>query len=116
MKHLFIGLDFGSDSVRALLTDECGNQLADCVHNYTRWGKGLYCDAAKGQFRQHPADYLEVLDETLPQLLRSSGVKPAQIIGKVVCLVIYKQLSQQTAKAVRRHCRNPAEKMWKHFP
>ena len=69
MKHLFIGLDFGSDSVRALLTDECGNQLAESVHNYTRWGRGLYCNAAKGQFRQHPADYLEGMEKVISAVL-----------------------------------------------
>jgi L-ribulokinase len=28
---------------------------------YPRWGKGLYCDPAKNQFRQHPQDYIDAL-------------------------------------------------------
>ena len=71
MKDLFIGLDFGSDSVRALLVDECGNQLAESVHNYSRWSKGLYCDASRGQFRQHPLDYLEGMEKVVSGVLKN---------------------------------------------
>lgn len=36
MEKLLIGLDFGSDSVRAVLVTENGEQLATSVHEYAR--------------------------------------------------------------------------------
>lgn len=61
-KSYVIGLDYGSDSVRAILVDALtGEQAAEAVHCYARWKEGLYCDAAANQFRQHPLDYLEGL-------------------------------------------------------
>ena len=53
-----IGLDFGSDSVRAVLVTENGAVLASCVKNYPRWMEGLYSNPATSQFRQHPLDYI----------------------------------------------------------
>lgn len=69
-----IGIDFGTDSVRSILVDERGNQLADAVHHYNRWGgKGKFCDPSANQFRQHPLDYLEGLTETITQVLDKAG-------------------------------------------
>ena len=43
MEHLYvIGIDYGTDSVRALLADaESGEGIAVAVCNYSRWGRGL---------------------------------------------------------------------------
>lgn len=61
--NLVIGIDYGSDSARAMLMDaETGNELALSVKEYPRWKQGLYCDAVNYQFRQHPLDYIEVLE------------------------------------------------------
>ncbi|GAB3897450.1 ribulokinase [Spirosoma agri] len=61
-----IGVDFGTDSVRALIVDtQTGQAVGTHVHEYQRWKKGLYCDPATSQFRQHPLDYLEGLEATI---------------------------------------------------
>lgn len=64
-----LGLDYGSDSVRALLVDTAsGAEVATHTVLYPRWAKGLYCDPATDQFRQHPLDYLESLEAVLSGL------------------------------------------------
>lgn len=68
-----IGIDFGTDSVRSVLVDEQGNQYADAVHYYNRWGESQFCDSSKSMFRQHPLDYLEGLTETITQVLKEAG-------------------------------------------
>ena len=69
--NLVIGIDYGTDSVRALLVDtESGNELATSIYEYPRWKKGLYCNAEKKQFRQHPLDYIEGLQTTIQNVLK----------------------------------------------
>lgn len=64
-----IGIDYGTDSVRSVLVDVEGNKLAEAVYEYPRWAEGLYCNSTENQFRHHPLDYLEGLEETLEQVL-----------------------------------------------
>jgi len=65
-----IGVDYGSDSVRALLVNaENGEELAVSVFEYPRWKKGLYCNSAENQFRQHPLDYIEGFEFTVKNVL-----------------------------------------------
>lgn len=67
---IVIGLDYGTDSVRAVLTDtDTGREISAGVHQYERWKKGLYCDPSKNQFRQHPLDYLEGLEQSIKAAL-----------------------------------------------
>ena len=69
-KNLVIGLDYGTDSGRAILMDaETGKELALSVKEYPRWKKGMYCDAVRSQFRQHPLDYVEVLEFIVKDVL-----------------------------------------------
>lgn len=66
-----IGIDYGTDSVRALLVNAInGEELAVSVFEYPRWKKGLYCHPAGNQFRQHPLDYIEGLEFTVRDVLR----------------------------------------------
>jgi L-ribulokinase len=80
MKYI-IGLDYGTDSVRALIVDQNGTEIATAVHYYTRWKKGLYCDPAASQFRQHPLDYLEGTEAAIKTAL---GLAPADVATQVV--------------------------------
>ncbi|MCK9524839.1 MAG: ribulokinase [Limnochordia bacterium] len=66
-----IGVDFGSDSVRSLLVrTDTGEEVASGVASYRRWSQGLYSDAAQNQFRHHPLDYLEGLEECIREALK----------------------------------------------
>ena len=79
MEKYLIGLDFGSDSVRALLTDARGTEMASAVREYPRWKAGLYSDAALAQFRQHPRDYLECMTAVLEEVL--NGIDRTRVAG-----------------------------------
>jgi len=69
-----IGVDYGSDSVRSVLVNATnGEEIASSVFNYPRWQKGLYCDPAVNQFRQHPLDYTEGLTHTIKECIRKAG-------------------------------------------
>lgn len=65
-KGYVIGVDFGTDSVRALLVDaETGKEMSAHVSYFKRWRDGKYCQPNKHQFRQHPLDYIESLEACL---------------------------------------------------
>lgn len=82
-----IGVDYGTQSGRAVLVDlSNGHEIADHVTPYPHGvideklpisGRELEHDWAL----QHPDDYLEVLRRSVPEVLRQSGVAPADIIG-----------------------------------
>jgi L-ribulokinase len=82
MKYV-IGLDYGTDSVRALVVNaENGAEIATHVHYYSRWAKGMYCDPAQSQYRQHPLDYIEGLEKTIKGALKKAGKAVAeQVVG-----------------------------------
>jgi L-ribulokinase len=65
-----IGLDYGTDSVRAMIVNASnGSAIASDVHYYTRWAEGKYCDPVANRFRQHPLDYLEGFENTIMNCL-----------------------------------------------
>ena len=78
-----IGIDYGTDSVRALLVDaHTGAEVAQAVHYYARWKTGQYCKPAKNQFRQHPLDHIEGLEATVRRVARQ--VHAEQIVGLAI--------------------------------
>ncbi len=82
-----LGLDFGTESGRALLVDvENGAEVGTEVFPYTDGvidhalptsGEQLPPDWAL----QNPGDYLEVLRRTIPAVLHAAGVSAEQVVG-----------------------------------
>lgn len=83
MDKFVIGLDYGSDSARALVVNALtGEALATSVKYYPRWQKGLYCNPAINQYRQHPQDYIDVLEATVKEALAACPQGTAEkVIG-----------------------------------
>lgn len=76
-----IGIDYGTDSARAVLTDVSdGRILAVYSAEYPRWKEGKYSDPASSSFRQHPRDYIEVLHKVLYGVLEGCDCKE-DIVG-----------------------------------
>lgn len=85
MKKYVIGLDYGTDSVRAVLIDtDNGSEIASEVHFYKRWKANLFCNPSKNQFRQHPLDHIEGLEHTIKTVVSRSGVTPETVVG--ICI------------------------------
>jgi len=70
-----IGIDFGSDSVRTIIADaNSGEEIATSLFYYPRWKAGLYCNPSANQFRQHPLDYLEGLENSIRDCLNKVSI------------------------------------------
>lgn len=82
-RTLALGLDFGTDSVRALLVDtRSGAEVANATSNYKRWAQGRYCDPSRQQFRQHPQDHIDAMQDAVRKALREAGRgAAAQVAG-----------------------------------
>lgn len=85
-RKLSLGIDFGTESGRALLVDvETGEEVATAVYPYA---DGVIDRALPGGASlppdwalQNPADYVETLRQTIRAVLDSSGAAPADVIG-----------------------------------
>lgn len=85
MKNYVIGLDYGTDSVRAVLVDTgSGEELATDTFYYPQWRDKKYCNAAINQFRQHPADHIEGLEKTIKGVLAKTSVDGSAVKG--ICI------------------------------
>ncbi len=73
-RRLALGIDFGTDSARALVADvDSGAEVAAAVAPYRRWARGDYCDPDASRFRQHPRDHLEALVACVAGALAQAG-------------------------------------------
>jgi len=82
-EDLVIGIDYGTDSVRAVVVNTAnGREEASAVSAYARWGKGLFCQPAKNQFRHHPLDYIEGLESAVKGALAQLPPQASQrVVG-----------------------------------
>lgn len=86
-KKYVIGLDFGTNSVRALLVDvQNGSETAMRVWDYAHGDHGVILDTRHPNLaRQHPADYLTGIEKTVRGVLRDAakqrGFSPEHVIG-----------------------------------
>ena len=64
MKKYALGLDFGTNSVRALIVDvENGKEVATSIYEYESGQKGIILDPSDPHLaRQNPQDYLKGLE------------------------------------------------------
>jgi len=66
-----IGIDFGTDSVRSVIVDiSNGEEISSHVSYFKRWAEGLYCSPDKNEFRQHPLDHIESLEDSIVGALK----------------------------------------------
>lgn len=69
-----IGVDYGTDSVRSIIVDAAnGQEVGSSVFYYPRWRDGLFCNPVQNQFRQHPLDYIEGIEQTIKKCLMQAG-------------------------------------------
>lgn len=82
-----IGLDYGTNSVRAVLVRlSDGAELATEVRTYAHGEEGIILDRGNPNFaRQHPDDYLDGAREAIAAVVSAGhsdhGIEPDQIIG-----------------------------------
>lgn len=121
-----IGVDFGTESGRALLVDtRDGREIATAVHNY---GDGVIDQHLPGSDKplppdwalQNPYDYIEVLKQTIPAVLKQSGVKPEEVVGIAIdftaCTMMPATADGTPLCGVDQWRSNPHSwvKLWKH--
>ncbi|MDB4896164.1 MAG: L-ribulokinase [Firmicutes bacterium] len=120
-----LGVDYGTESGRAVLISLAdGTEAATAVCQY-RHGvmdqslpDGTPLDSEWAL--QHPADYLEVLEQTIPNVLAESGIKPEQVVGLGIAFTACTMLptdAQGTALCFKPELANRPHawvKLWKH--
>lgn len=86
-KKYCIGLDYGTLSGRAVLVEvDTGKIVAQATKDYTHGVMDEYLPDGTTKLPmdfalQHPQDYLEVLEVTIPAVLKEAGVKGEEVIG-----------------------------------
>jgi L-ribulokinase len=82
-----LGLDYGTNSVRALLVDVAnGREAATAVWEYEHGDHGVILSRDPNLARQHPADYLKGAELTIRKVLgaarkKSRSFAPGQVVG-----------------------------------
>ena len=117
-----IGLDYGTNSVRALIVNIAnGREVASAVWGYEHGTQGVILSRDPNLARQHPADYLRGAEVTIKQTLGAArksvkGFSPAQFIGIGVDTTGSTPLpvgaNGQPLAFQKRFAKNPAAMAW----
>ncbi|HEY3853952.1 MAG TPA: ribulokinase [Verrucomicrobiae bacterium] len=117
-----LGLDYGTNSVRALIVDTGdGSEVGTAVWNYEHGDSGIILARDPNLARQHPADYLKGAEVTIKAALanakkKTRGFKTEQIVGIGVDTTGSTPLpvdGNGNALALdRRFAKNPAAMAW----
>ena len=85
--HYALGLDYGTQSVRALIVDvQSGEELGTGVFKYPSGQNGVLVDSDRPHLaRQHPGDYLEGLQQSVRRALQEAqdhaAFAPERVVG-----------------------------------
>jgi L-ribulokinase len=117
-----VGLDYGTNSVRALIVDTAdGREAGTAVWNYEHGDSGVILSRDPNLARQHPADYLKGAEVSIKGALadakkKTRGLKPEQVVGIGVDTTGSTPLpvdGRGNALALdRRFAKNPAAMAW----
>ena len=125
MAKYSIGIDYGTESARALLLNiETGEEVATSVMNYPHGvmdeelpdGTKLPQDWAL----QHPDDYIEVLKKIVPDVINQAGIDKADVIGLGIdftaCTMLPIKKDGTPLCDIPQYKSNPHSyvKLWKH--
>ncbi|MBN2549698.1 MAG: ribulokinase [Anaerolineales bacterium] len=89
MAKYTIGVDFGTESGRAVLVDVAdGREIASAVYPYAHGVIDEHLPIPSKEIRlepdwalQDPEDYIRTFQNTIPAVLRQSGIDPKDVIG-----------------------------------
>lgn len=120
-----IGIDFGTLSGRAVLVSvKDGQEIASSVFDYPHavMDETLPDGTRLGQdfALQHPNDYVEVLERTIPAVLKEANVSAADVIGLGIdftaCTVLPVKKDGTPLCLLKQYESNPHAyiKLWKH--
>jgi len=121
-----IGVDFGTESGRAVLVDvRTGEEVASAVYPYSHGVIDEVLPDGKTRLPrewalQDPADYIRVLTTTIPAVLKESGVAATDVIGLGIdftaCTMLPIDRAGDPLCYSERFASNPHAwvKLWKH--
>ena len=126
MSKYCVGVDFGTLSGRAVLIEvSTGNEVANSVKEYTHAVMDEYLSDGITKLDpdfalQHPQDYLEVLSQTIPDIIKKAGVDTEDIIGVGIdftactMLPVDKDGEPLCFKEKNKRIPHSYVKLWKH--